>query len=396
MLGATPFLARAYTPAEFGSFSVIYAVAGVIATVAALRMELAVGSAHDEDVAEFARLALLLPILVVPLSLLALLALARSPAAGILPFNAADLPYIAAIGLMQGLSFVGAAIATRTGRFHLFAAIKIVQPLLFALTALIILDNLAASMAIGALAAAAIALPTARALSIGGLQSAILAPIRKAWRFPAISAPMALLDVLALALPVLVIASAFGEQASGNFAQIQRLIGAPLVLAAMAGGQVFLKHAGDRLRAGDVVMPLYRRFVIVMAVLALAVFLALALVGHEVVDFLVGPGWRTDTPFLLLVVLPVLWRVIASPVSHVMILTNRIGTLGVWQALYFTGTAVILISGAAHVSFDALLAIFAVSELVFYSVYIGLSAFAAHQIETKGGRCPEGISQCVD
>lgn len=395
MFAATPFLARIYTPAEFGAFSVNYAVAGVIATVAALRLDLALSGARDEEVADFARLSFVLPLVVVPVSTLALWALVHSPVARILPFGWGDVAYIAAIGFLQGLSFVGAAIATRTGRFQLFAAIKILQPLVFAFLALLVLDDLSASMAIGALAAALAILPAIRSLGVAFRGKIALAPLRTAWRFPAISAPMALLDVLALAMPVLVITSAFGEQASGNYAQVQRLIGAPLVLAAMAGGHVFLKHAGDRFRSGVPVMPLYRRFVLVMTGFALAVFLVLVLAGEEIVGFLVGPNWRTDTPFLLLVVLPVLWRVVASPVSHAMVLTNRIGAQGIWQALYFIGTAAMLIVGASLVPLDTLLAVFAVSEFVFYGAYLGLSAYAANRADTSRNGATEGRAKCA-
>jgi O-antigen/teichoic acid export membrane protein len=214
--------------------------------------------------------------------------------------------------------------------------------------------------------------------------------VRRMWRFPAISAPMALLDTLALAMPLLVIASSFGDQAAGNYAQVQRLIGAPLVLVATAGGQVFLKYAGDRFRAAESVMPLIRRFVLYMAGLAVLVLIAVALVGQPLLRMLIGNQWRTDTGFLVLALLPVICRVIGSPVSSVLILTHRLTALATWQICYFVTTAATLFAGARWLDFEGLLAALAINEFLLYGAYLSLSIHSARQAvgEAAGSPAP--------
>ncbi len=377
LLVTMPFLARAYGPAAFGTYSVIVAVAGIVATIAALRIDLAVSGAVNTDVAPLTRASLLLPLIVVPVAIGLLAMTLHLPLAAHLPFQDRDLPMIGVIALFQGWVFVGSGLSTRFGSFAVLAAAKVAQPLVFALTALLVLDDLPLSMAIGWIVALLATVPSLRRISVRQGWHDTIAAVRRMWRFPAISTPMALLDVLALSLPLLVIASVFGERSAGNYAQVQRLIGAPLVLVATAGGQIFLKHAGDRIRSGTPVLLLLVRFVLAMLALALGVMLAVAVAGHAILTLLVGSGWRTDTVFLLLALLPVLCRVIASPVSSVLILTHRIGTLGIWQISYFAVTAFTLLIASHHLGFEGTLAAVACSEFVMYSIYLFLSVRAA-------------------
>lgn len=382
LLIATPFLARYYGPGPIGLYSVIVSVAGIIATISALRLDLALSSASDSDVPALTRAGLVLPFAIVPLATAVLAAALVSPIASQLPFTTRDLPMIALIALFQGLVFVGSALSTRWGAFRLLAAIKIVQPLVFAATALLALHNLplAMAMAIGWAVAFAAAAPIFGRIAFFDGWRVTRVAIRQAWRFPVISTPMALFDVLSLALPLLVIASAFGAPAAGNYAQVQRVIGAPLVLLATAGGQTFLKHAGDRVRAGTSVMPIFRRFLVAMAGLASLMLLAVIVLGHAALQALVGPGWRTDTPFLVLALMPVLFRVVASPVSSILILTDRITMLAAWQVSYFLVTAATVTIAARYFSFDQLLGALAVSEFVMYAAYLLLSSHAARRV----------------
>jgi O-antigen/teichoic acid export membrane protein len=377
LLVATPLLARAYGPHAFGVYSVIVAVSGVIATVAALRLDLAVTSARDEDVLPLARAALLLPLLVVPLAAAILSAVLVLPIARNWSFGATDMPAIALIAIPQGLCLAASGLATRRGRFRTTAVMRIAQPLVFATLALTIVRHLAWAMAAGWVAALVAALPALRDVVARGVSRTIWPTIRREWRFPMISAPVALLDVLALALPLLFIAATFGEANAGNYAQVQRLVGAPLSMASVAVSQVFFKYAGDRFRADQPLIRLIRGVVLAMGGLACAVLLAIAAIGHPVLQWLVGPGWRTDTGFLILALCPVLCRVIASPVSTTLIVTGRLATIGKWQASYFVATFCTLYLAQRWLSFDGMLALFACSEFIMYAAYLLLSVRAA-------------------
>lgn len=383
LLIAMPFLAREFGPSAFGTYSVIVAVAGVIATIAALRLDFAMISATDGDLHALTRVSFMLPFLVVP-TVLVLLSLGLTmPGGDALPFDHSALPLIGMIALFQGLALVGAALGTRLGAFPTVAAMKIAQPLVFAITALFVIHELSVSMAFGWIAALLISLRSLRGISfVRGWRESRTA-VRQMWRFPTISMPMALLDALALVLPVLVIASAFGDQTAGNFSQVQRLIGAPLVLIATASSQVFMKYAGDKLRASQPVIPLIYKFLFVMSGLSLVVLVAVAVFGQPLLNFLLGDEWRTDTGFLLLVLLPVIFRVVASPISSVLILAHRIPLLAKWQTSYFVTTACTLIAGARWLEFEGFLMALAINELLMYGIYLFLSVRVARRSENS-------------
>jgi len=207
--------------------------------------------------------------------------------------------------------------------------------------------------------------------------SAVYTSVRAAWRFPVISAPVALFDVLAAALPLLFISAAFGNIDAGNYGQVQRLVGAPLTMVSAATAQVYFKHAGDRFRASQPLMPLIRSVSLVMGGLACMVAIGMALLGHPVLHALLGPGWRTDTGFLLLVLCPVLCRIFASPISTTLIITGRLVELGGWQVGHFMVTLCVLYFAQHWLSFEATLVVFACSEFVMYAIYLLMSVRAA-------------------
>jgi O-antigen/teichoic acid export membrane protein len=126
-------------------------------------------------------------------------------------------------------------------------------------------------------------------------------------------------------------------------------------------------------------MPLLLRFVLTMVGLVLLVTITVAVVGHPVLQFLVGPAWRTDTGFLILALLPVLWRVIASPVSSILILTDDITTLGIWQFTQFLVTAIILFGFVHSLGFEWTLGALAISDFIMYGAYLFLSIRAARR-----------------
>lgn len=377
LLIAMPFLARAFGPSSFGTFAVVVSIAGIIATVAALRFDLAVVSAADEDVNALTRSSFLLPIFVVPLALTVLAFGLALPWGSAMPFDLNELLLIGPIALFQGLALVGMALGTRLGAFPTVAAMKILQPTAFALTALLVIKELSLAMAVGWAVACLVAIRLVwRVPFLRGWRSSWRIT-KRLWRFPAISMPMALLDALALALPLLVIASSYGDEAAGNYSQVQRLLGAPLALVAMAGSQVFMKYAGDHFRAAEPVTPLIRRFAFAMGGLASGVLIAVILIGDPLLQLLIGNEWRTDTGFLLLALLPVIFRVIASPVSSVLILTHRLSLLGAWQSSYFVTTAATLFLASRWLDFEGLLMALVVNELVLYGIYLALSVRAA-------------------
>jgi O-antigen/teichoic acid export membrane protein len=164
---------------------------------------------------------------------------------------------------------------------------------------------------------------------------------------------------------------------AGNYAQVQRLVAAPLTLFAMAMGQVFLKHAGDLVRAGQSPRAFQRRVVIYLVAGACALAVAIELFFSPLLSLLLGHNWRTDTAFLLLVFAPVAVRSCVSPVTGIFLVRSRLRICALWQTLYFLVTGGTFYYLAGRVSLEHLLAAYAVSETVCYGLYLYFADRAA-------------------
>ncbi len=372
---ATPFLARLYSPAEFGTYAVIVAAASIVATVSALRYDVAIPAVPEPEVLPLFQIAVALPVIIC-----AFLAMAASA----IPFDTISdrqisvqmMGLVASIAIFQGSVAVCQALLIRRGEFVHGALLRIVQPLGFVAIALLHFSSLSVAFVVAYALACVTALYIVRNELLSGNRELSFAAAKAAWRYPVISAPMALLDTLSVALPVIFIAEAYGDQAAGNYSQVQRLVAAPLLLLGMATGQVFFKHAGDIYRKGDAVVPLMIRVVGLLAATGIILVALAWAVGGELMKLLLGDGWRTDTGFIVIVLMPIVVRMVVSPVSSIFLISNRLDLGAAWQFGYFILTIGLLAVSYNYLGFDQFLIAYVLCELVSYVVYLCLSFLA--------------------
>ncbi len=374
-LMATPILARIYTPSQFGEYAFVLAVAGVIATVAALRFDVALPAVPEKDVKPLLQLALTLSFIISCLTATVIFLLSNYW--DFVPENLSDsLLWIGGVAIVLAGTNVCQAQFTRAGDFKSAALLRLLQPTAFVAFALMAFIGLNGALLLSWMFGLLFGIFGARHLFSRVNFQQLWAAVRRAYKYPVISAPMALLDTASLALPLLFIASYFGDESAGNYSQVQRLLAAPLTLFGMASAQVFYKHAGDVYRQGNAIEPLMWRMVYSLFGLALFLILVVYIAGEPLMDILLGDGWRTDREFLLLAIAPVLMRMSVSPISCVFLITNRIGIGGMWQGLYFIVTVSVIVFARGRVELDGYLVLLACSEFVLYSLYLALAVFS--------------------
>lgn len=387
VLVATPVLARIYTPSEFGGYAALVAATGIIATIASLRFDVALPAVPDDDVAPLLHIALLLPVAVsiAAITLIGVLAACVDTVAGMM---VAPPTWVAAIATLLGTANVCQAYFVRAGDFKRVAVLKILQPIVFTLLALAAVVGLNGAYLASWLAVLLVAL--------WGCRSALVSlDLRRSWqavnnarKYPILSAPVALLDTASLALPIIFIVAAYGNESAGNYSQVQRLLAAPLLLLGIAASQVFYKHAGDLHRGGAPVEPLMWRVVLSLLGVAVLLLIATVLVGEPLMALLLGAGWRTDTQFLLLSIAPVLFRMVVSPVSSVFLINNRLGLGSAWQVTYFVVTAGVIFLAKDRFDLEGYLLALAGAELAMYLLYLLLAVYA---VRVGGGHRPAGV-----
>jgi O-antigen/teichoic acid export membrane protein len=369
VLATTPWLARVYSPSAFGEYAAFLSLCGVFLTTACFRYDVALNATSDEYVAPvFWTACLAAPVMAVLAALISV-----SPWGSALLHRVvgpqASIWRIAAAAVVCGLFQATAALAIRDGRFAYSSLIRMAQPALFSTAALLLPAGLIDSCLIGYLVALPLTVAYGTRLPWSGFEK-IARTARQLREFPVVSLPTSLLDALSLAMPVWFISSRYSSLDAGNYAQVQRLLAAPLTLMAIAIGQVYIKRAGDIVRAKQSPRAFQRRVVKFLALGAGLLLLAVYLLGSPVLRLFLGHAWRTDTAFLVLVFLPVAVRCCVSPVTGIFIVRNRLRIGAFWQVLYFCITGAVFFSLAGRVPLEKLLIAFAISETVCYGIYI--------------------------
>lgn len=379
---ATPYLARLYSAHEFGVYAGVVAIATVIATVSSLRFDVAIPAVADHDVLPLFRAALVLPAFNCFL-IVGLVGIAPPELVATFGVGPALIGVIAVAAFLQGSVAACQSLLVRRGLFVHGAILRVMQPLGFVTVAAFSLSSLPSALVAGWIMSLLGALFLIRTQLLPLNIAAAVAAARRAWRYPVFSAPMALLDTLSIALPVLFIVEAYGSQAAGNYSQVQRLVAAPLLLLGAATSQVFFKHAGDMYRRGEGLQPIMYRVVAALASTGVILLGLVWMFGEPLMKLLLGEGWRTDTTFLVLVLTPVVVRMAVSPVSSIFLICNRLGLGVAWQLGYFLLTAGLLAYSYDRLDLDGFLVAFLVCESFSYSCYL-LLAYIVSRVSARG------------
>ena len=372
---ATPLLARLYSPAEFGQLALLLTVAAYAAAAGCLRYDLALSSSPKEDAPGLFWLCVFSALIVTVLAgLVALLPWKRWTDSGLV--SVVDRPVL--LALTVGAVAVAQAVSSesvRASQFTRLAILKASQGVLFAGASLL--------TAIGLVVAVPVSYAAAATVSVRRVAPPSWHDIREAasrYRsFPLLSLPGALFDVLACSAAVLVVSASYGMEELGHFSQVQRFVGAPLLLVSASLFQVFLRHSADAHQAGRSLMPLIVSVGSRVAMLVAALMVAVIVLGEPILGFLLGPEWRVDTYFLFVVVGALAVRICVSPFSSVLFTTGRLGHLFAWQFAYFVTAFSVLPFAASRLGFDQFLMLYLLHETVLYLAYLALIVRAARR-----------------
>ncbi|GEJ55436.1 lipopolysaccharide biosynthesis protein [Anaeromyxobacter diazotrophicus] len=372
---ATPYLARRYAPADFGALALLLTVSNISLTVACLRYDIALPSSKSEDVRALLVLSTLVAGALGVVGVVLTLGLAATPAletpAGVLLRHPWLLgACVAIVGCYQATS----AWLLRRGAYGAFAAMRVSQgggfSLLAALPGLGLLWAHVASFAAGLIGAVQV-------LRRRGAHEARWTEVSQRYReFPLLNLPGAVLDVVGYSICIWVVASHYGRGSAGEYSQVQRLIGAPLMLISISLGQILLKHTAELAHDPAQLHALLARLLRVLVLLSGAALIILWFVGKPVLSLILGPKWNISREMVLLLGVAVFVRACVSPLSTALLTLRRFRLTLAWQAAYFCSAALIMPLVAARAEFRDYLRFYAVHEIAFYGAYLYLIFFA--------------------
>lgn len=312
-----PWIARLYTPAEYGQFSLVWTVAMNLAVVGCARYEFAL--ALEDDLHAARLLALCMRVLMAVTATAALIAgawmwWADLPLAAMLPLA------VLALAASQALS----QWAARAGQFAAVARARLMQWGGGALAQLGL--GIAQAGPWGLIGGATLATAWAAALQArpapqGGWAALhrpqpLAALARKHRAFPLLNTPHAFAGALQDTLAIALLTAWLGAPEAGAWALALRYLKAP---ASLVGGSLSqtLYPQLTRARSPQEARLLVQRGLAVLAALALPLMAALLVWGPWLFEWLFGPAWR-DAGLLARALAPyVALHFIASPLSVV-------------------------------------------------------------------------------
>lgn len=332
---ATPIITRMFPATELGIYGVALAFVAIAAPVVGLRFDLASISARTSQDAR--ALLLMSALVIVPMTCLSTSLLCVLKVLNIGSYGALSWGLVAA----TGATVVAAAEYStlrcwlaRHGRFRLLANSLTLQGCLRALvpTALAGLIATAAPLIAGELISrlSSIGLMVSRSGLYSSYRHAKIPTFvlrqqaRRYWKYPVLMAPSALMDAAATMLPVPILASYYGLGPAGKFALVQRLVMMPAALIVGSVGDVFHAHAASV--AGEEPGAV-GRFVAATAtrlmLIALVVYLPIALAAPFVSGWVFGSQWADVGPMIALLAPLCVAQTVVSPISRGLLLSGR-------------------------------------------------------------------------
>ena len=382
-----PFLTRLYDPTEFGAFAATASLLGLVLVVTCLTFDHAVPlPEEDETAGELVILCVLATLAFCACTAVALL-VAHEQILGVIHAGALASYWwvLVAAQAAGGLYLALTGWAVRDRDFGALATARLGQGVATAGTQ--VLTGVAGASAAGLLAGDALGRIagagrlSARRLrrllaAVGDTSRARLrATARRYRRFPLVASWPLLVNATALEAPLLLLVAFYGAEVGGHFALAQRLIGAPVTLAVLSIGQVFVAEAAELRREGSAELTLLfgtvlRRLVAVgMPLMLLVPVPALLLVGP-----IFGQDWREAGVFIAILTPLYAAQLLTSPLGGTLTVLERQDLLLVRELVRIGLLAVaVLIAELLRFSAAGAVAMLSAGGTLAYLVYGAIS-----------------------
>ncbi|WP_027906863.1 lipopolysaccharide biosynthesis protein [Pseudomonas taiwanensis] len=383
-IGVMLLLVRLYTPTEIGAFSVWFSFATIFAVVVTGRYELAIFSTRlEKDFQAVVKL-------VINLTLITSLVIAVGVAlAGhfISPLPEVVSDYwlaLAIVSLGLGANKLVLSLLTYQQSFNRLGVARI------SLAASIAVGQVAAFYAVGGISGlvygqliGVVVATVLAALWVG--RPLIIACATTPWRavravaiqylnFPKFSLPADLVNTVASQMPVILLASKFGGESAGWFALTLKVMGAPISLLAASVLDVFKEQAArDYRESGDCRTIFFKTFKL-LALLALAPFVALWGFGEWAFGFIFGEAWTESGRYAVLMIPLFYMRFVVSPLSYTIYIAQRQNLDLIWQ-LGLLGLTIACFTLPGTV--DSVLWCYSIGYAVMYFIYFWMAFHSA-------------------
>lgn len=202
----------------------------------------------------------------------------------------------------------------------------------------------------------------------------IIQHFKKYKDFLIFNSPTALLNSISQSLPIFIMSSSFDSSTVGLYSLSVRVIYWPLNLISSSVEQVFQKVA-EKYRDGEPLKPQLFKIALTFALIYFFPVIILTLFGIDLFAFVFGEQWREAGKFSQILVIPFAFKSVISPLTMAIPAAGKIKLGSIWHVLYFVTISTTLFL-ASKLRIESFLLIFALHELVLYTIYLCLTLVA--------------------
>lgn len=378
-IAASPILTRLYTPEQYGIYGVYLSLITILVVLATFRYEFSIGIVETEELGSVYNVIKILSIII---SLITFVVLS------ILNLQQFD---IIIITMLSTSIFVLAEnqyfqyLHNRFKNFNILSRNRILQILITSLCAIIlglfipeyglIISNIIGLLMVSIFLKKNVGFKT-ESFNINDVKHIV----RKYKDFAIFNTPSALLDVIALQSPILFISLFFGHVSSGVYSLTMRTVMLPLNLISVSLSQVFLSKISENYRKNIDFHRITKKLMILLFFVGLIPTFLLMIYSKLLFVMVFGENWEKSGEIAAILAIPLLFRFVASPLSNIFFIVNKLKILFYLQLFRGFSTMIVLTLSSLTRDFDIFIINYAIHETVYYIFYIIL----IYYVSSKG------------
>lgn len=336
VFASLPVLSRLFPPEAFGSLQSIQSILALLLIVCSLRLEIAVLTCTDEELSHLVPACLALCAVTSLLTLIGMLVLWFFFQSTLTQIGSSALLIPLAL-LLSGAGQVLTYLGLRLQAFSINATAKVTQAVVYVVSAVsigsiwasVLSLTLADVLGRAAFATAAIRGEFRSTLRrCAPLQRQTVIVVKRYAKLPLMSMPSAIVNVLGSSFTAVMLLALFSSREAGNYAMVERAVGAPIAVIAGAASQAFMAALSEQPQAGNALArfaqrALFVRLIMSHGLVGLLPMLLLMFGAPTLVPLLLGPEWSVAGEYAQFIAPMLYLSFVATPVNMTLVLCER-------------------------------------------------------------------------
>ncbi len=182
--------------------------------------------------------------------------------------------------------------------------------------------------------------------------------------FPLFNSWAAMLDSASLNIPVLIVSAGYSAQLTGYFNFARQIIGIPLLMVSMTIAQVYYQRINEKKINGEPLLPLFFGLTKILTLIAIAYVFVILISGESLFSLVFGTKWLLSGFYGKILAFSFAIKFIVSPLLISLPVVNAIKIDSYWKVFYFLSICILYF--LVHLDFKIFLLVYTLIEIVVY------------------------------